>query len=112
MSLSYPLSKIAIEQLKIKVIDALKSVYDPEIRVNIYDLGLIYTIAIDPQGSARLEMTLTTPNCPVAETLPSTVNNAVAGVDGITDSAVELVWDPPWTTEKVSEAAKLELGIL
>ncbi|MES2998442.1 MAG: SUF system Fe-S cluster assembly protein [Pseudomonadota bacterium] len=112
MSLSYPLSEIAIEQVKTRIIDALKGVYDPEIPVNIYDLGLIYNIFIDTQGSVKLEMTLTTPGCPVAQTFPSMVENVVNNVVGVTEATVELVWDPPWTTENMSEAAKLQLGIL
>ncbi|MCZ6914278.1 MAG: SUF system Fe-S cluster assembly protein [Rickettsia endosymbiont of Ixodes persulcatus] len=108
---SFP-SKIDIENLKSDIINALKNVYDPEIPVNIYDLGLIYNINIDEQGNVKIEMTLTTPGCPVAQTFPSMVENVVNNVPGVTEANVELVWDPPWTTEKMSEAAKLQLNML
>jgi FeS assembly SUF system protein len=109
---TYPLSENCIENIKQAIIAALKSIYDPEIPVNIYDLGLIYTIFIDRQGSVTVQMTLTTPGCPVAQTFPNTVENAVNQVAGVTETTVELVWDPPWTTENMSEAAKLQLGML
>ncbi len=105
-------SKLDIESLKSNIINALKNVYDPEIPVNIYDLGLIYNINIDEQGNVKIEMTLTTPGCPVAQTFPSMVENVVNNVPGVTEASVELVWDPPWTTEKMSEAAKLQLNML
>lgn len=94
------------------VIEALKSIYDPEIPVNIYDLGLIYGVAIDAGGHARVDMTLTTPNCPVAESMPMEVEMRVGAVPGIGDARVELVWDPPWDPQKMSDEAKLELGML
>jgi FeS assembly SUF system protein len=100
------------EDLKPLVIDALKKVFDPEIPVNIYDLGLIYDIAIDEQASVQIKMTLTAPGCPVAQTFPGTVEQAVKNVDGVVDAVVELVWDPPWTQDCMSEVAKLELGLL
>lgn len=112
MAFLYPLSKASLKQLKFDIIQALKSVYDPEIPVNIYDLGLIYAIDIDHQGEVKIEMTLTTPGCPVAQTFPSMVENVVNNVPGVVEANVELVWDPPWTTEKMSEAAKLQLNIL
>ena len=92
------------------VIAALKGVYDPEIPVNIYDLGLIYTITID-ESQVTIQMTLTTPGCPVAQTFPGTVEQAVNQVKGVQDCQVELVWDPPWSQDRMSEAARLELGI-
>lgn len=95
-----------------RVIDALKTVYDPEIPVNIYDLGLIYDMNISPEGVVDLEMTLTAPGCPVAEHFPSWVEDAVRGVEGVSDAHVELVWDPPWSPERMSEEAKLELGFM
>jgi FeS assembly SUF system protein len=110
--ITYPLTEKAIEKLNHSIIEALKKIYDPEIPVNIYDLGLIYTIFIDPQGKIKIEMTLTTPGCPVAQTFPSMVENVVNNVEGVTEASVELVWDPPWTSEKISEAAKLQLGML
>jgi FeS assembly SUF system protein len=95
-----------------KVVEALKNVFDPEIPVNIYELGLIYGLDITPDGTVLVRMTLTTPSCPVAGSLPGEVESAVRNVDGVNDCEVELVWDPPWTPEKLSEAAKLELGLL
>jgi FeS assembly SUF system protein len=94
------------------VIEALKEIYDPEIPVNIYDLGLIYDVIISPENHARVLMTLTTPNCPVAETMPGEVEMRVGAVPGIGDAVVELVWDPPWDPQKMSDEAKLELGML
>jgi FeS assembly SUF system protein len=99
------------EVLKEKVIAALRTVYDPEIPVNIYDLGLIYNIDVDKTLHAHVQMTLTTPGCPVAQTFPATVEQAVNQLEEINDCTVELVWDPPWTQERMSEAARLELGI-
>lgn len=95
-----------------RVIAALKTIYDPEIPVNIYDLGLIYGVKVDPEGKALIEMTLTAPGCPVAQTFPGTVESLVKQVEGISDAHVELVWDPPWTQERMSDAAKLQLGLL
>ena len=112
MAFLYPLSLPLLNQLKLNIIEALKVVYDPEIPVNIYDLGLIYNIDINPQGVVKIEMTLTTPGCPVAQTFPSMVENVVNNVPGVVSASVELVWDPPWTTEKMSEAAKLQLNML
>ncbi|HEU0134317.1 MAG TPA: SUF system Fe-S cluster assembly protein, partial [Allosphingosinicella sp.] len=94
------------------VIEALKEIYDPEIPVNIYDLGLIYNVVISPENHARVEMTLTTPNCPVAESMPGEVELRVGAVPGIGHAEVELVWDPPWDPQKMSDEAKLELGML
>ena len=99
------------EALKKAVIAGLKTVYDPEIPVNIYDLGLIYDISINEEQHAHIQMTLTTPGCPVAQTFPGTVERAVNQVEGISDCTVELVWEPPWTQERMTEAARLELGI-
>ena len=97
--------------LKEAVVAALKTVFDPEIPVNIYDLGLIYDIAINEENHVHLQMTLTSPGCPVAQTFPGTVEQAVNLVEGITDCTVELVWEPPWTQERMTEVARLELGI-
>jgi FeS assembly SUF system protein len=96
--------------LETKTVEALKTVFDPEIPVNIYDLGLIYGIAVDDQGHARVSMTLTAPSCPVAGILPGQVETKIREIPGITDVKVELVWDPPWDREKMSDAAKLALG--
>jgi FeS assembly SUF system protein len=94
------------------VIDALKDIYDPEIPVNIYDLGLIYDVEVTPEGHAFVKMTLTTPHCPVAESMPGEVELRVGAVPGIGHAEVELVWDPPWDPQKMSDEAKLELGML
>jgi FeS assembly SUF system protein len=94
------------------VIDALREIYDPEIPVNIYDLGLIYDVEITPEHHAKVKMTLTTPHCPVAESMPGEVELRVGAVPGIGDAEVELVWDPPWDPQKMSDEAKLELGML
>jgi FeS assembly SUF system protein len=101
-----------VEDLNTRIIDGLKTVYDPEIPVNIYDLGLIYSIEIDDSYHVDVEMTLTAPGCPVAETFPGMVETAVRGVVGVADAHVELTFDPPWTMERMTEEAKLELGML
>ncbi len=93
------------------VIEALRTVHDPEIPVNIYDLGLIYTLEIAPDGNVRIDMTLTAPACPVAGTMPGLVANAVAAVEGVGEVEVTLVWDPPWGPERISEDARLALGL-
>lgn len=98
-------------ELRARIIDALKTVYDPEIPVNIYDLGLIYNITIKQQF-VDIDMTLTAPGCPVAHTFPGMVERSVALVEGVTGAAVELVWEPAWTPKLISEAARLELGLL
>jgi len=92
------------------VIEAIKRCYDPEIPVNIYELGLIYDVHVDDGGRARIRMTLTSPMCPVAESLPFEVQTRVRAVEGVSEAAVELVWDPPWDPTRMSEAARLELG--
>jgi FeS assembly SUF system protein len=94
------------------VIAALKDIFDPEIPVNIYDLGLIYGVEITPDASATITMTLTTPHCPVAESMPGEVELRVASVPGIRDAEVNLVWDPAWDPAKMSDEARLELGML
>ena len=94
------------------VIEALKSIYDPEIPVNIYELGLIYDVRVDADGDAVIDMTLTTPNCPVAESMPAEVEMRVLSVPGIRDAEVKLVWEPAWDPSKMSDEARLELGML
>ena len=94
-----------------QVVSALKTVYDPEMPVNIWELGLIYGLDVEPEGKVGIRMTLTAPNCPVAETMPGEVERAVRGVAGVSDVALELTFDPPWTKDRMSEAAKLALGI-
>ena len=95
-----------------RVLAALKTVRDPEIPVNLVDLGLIYELQVNRDGTVYVEMTLTTPSCPVAGALPGQVQQAVAAVPGVTDARVKLVWSPPWTRDRMSEEAKLELGLL
>ena len=94
------------------VIAALKEIYDPEIPVNIYDLGLIYGVEVDDECDVVVNMTLTTPNCPVAESMPGEVELRAASVPGVRDAEVNLVWDPPWDPQKMSDEARLELGML
>ena len=98
--------------LQASVVDTLKSIYDPEIPVDIYELGLIYDVDISEDGDAIITMTLTTPHCPVAESLPQEVELRVLSVPGIRDAEVKLVWDPPWDPSKMSDEARLELGML
>ena len=98
-------------ELKDKVIVEIKKIYDPEIPVNIYELGLIYDIIVDDKNNVKIDMTLTSPNCPVAESLPNSVKKNILNIDGIEDVDLKLVWDPPWTKDKMSEAAKLELNL-
>ena len=97
--------------LKEKIISEIKKIYDPEIPVNIFELGLIYKIEVINNKKALIEMTLTSPNCPVAESLPNSVKENILKIDGVEDVELKLVWDPPWTKEKMSEAAKLELNL-
>jgi FeS assembly SUF system protein len=99
-------------QLEARLIDAVSTVYDPEIPVNIYELGLIYDIDVQSNGDVHIAMTLTSPACPVAGSLPGEVESRVAEVDGVGEVTVELVWDPPWTPDRMSEAARLELGFM
>jgi FeS assembly SUF system protein len=99
------------QELNDGVVAALKTVYDPEIPVDIYELGLIYEVNIDDKAKVRVVMTLTSPGCPVAVTLPQEVETKVRSVDGVNDVAVDVVWDPPWTPDRMSEAARLELGM-
>ena len=100
-----------MSDLKNKVIAEIKKIYDPEIPVNIYELGLIYKIEIDDEKKVDIEMTLTSPNCPVAESLPNSVKDNILKIDGIKDANLKLVWDPPWSKDKMSDAAKLELNL-
>ena len=97
--------------IKDKVIEESKKIFDPEIPVNIYDLGLIYKIEVDEKNKVKVDMTLTSPNCPVADSLPKMVKNNILAIDGVSDVDLKLVWDPPWSKEKMSDAAKLELNL-
>jgi FeS assembly SUF system protein len=99
------------EQLRAEIIEVLRTVYDPEIPVNVYEIGLVYEIGIEPAGKVRIRMTLTSPMCPVAESLPIEVENKVAGIRGVTDVSLDLVWEPPWTPAMMSEEARLLLNI-
>jgi FeS assembly SUF system protein len=100
-----------MSDIKRKVIEAVKKIYDPEIPVNIYELGLIYKIDVDEKNKVNVDMTLTSPNCPVAESLPNEVKENIKKVEGVSDVNLNLVWEPPWDKDKMSEAAKLELNL-
>ena len=100
-----------MSDLKNKVIEQIKKIYDPEIPVNIYELGLIYKIEIDDKNKVNIDMTLTSPNCPVAESLPNEVKDNIMKVEGVSDVNLNLVWEPPWNKDKMSDAAKLELNL-
>lgn len=95
-----------------RIIEALRTVYDPEIPVNIYEMGLVYDIDVGADGATAIRMTLTSPNCPAAEELPPEVETKARAVEGVTSVVLDLVWDPPWTPEMMSEAARLELGMI
>ncbi len=97
--------------LKERIIKEIKKIYDPEIPVNIFELGLIYKIEIERDNMVNIEMTLTSPNCPVAESLPNTVKNNILKIEDVKDVSLKLVWDPPWSKDKMSAAAKLELNL-
>lgn len=103
---------VQMVELRPKIIDALRGVFDPEIPVNIYDLGLVYDVLVDADRRVGIRMTLTAPACPAAQTLPGEVRDAAKTVDGVTSSRVEIVFDPPWSMERMSEAARLQLGLL
>ncbi len=107
-------SPIATEppSLEDRVVEALKSIFDPEIPVNIYELGLIYSVDLDAEGNAKIAMTLTSPACPVAGSLPGEVEARVESVDGVKSCDVEIVWDPQWNPSMMSEAAQLDLGMM
>jgi FeS assembly SUF system protein len=105
------MDELKVVDLKASIIETLRTCYDPEIPVDIYELGLIYDIDVQPSSEVTIKMTLTAPNCPVAGSLPLEVEQKVQAVPGVTDAKVELVWDPPWCMDKMSEAAKLQLGM-
>jgi FeS assembly SUF system protein len=100
------------QDLENTIVDVLKTIYDPEIPVDIYELGLIYEVKIDAENNVEVDMTLTSPNCPVAETMPKEVEDKVAAIEGVLSSKINIVWDPTWDKDMMSEAAKLELGFL
>jgi len=107
-----PGQAIELKLLQGRVIEALRAVYDPEIPINIYDLGLIYDVAIDADYNVKVTMTLTAPGCPVAGSLPAEVASRIENIPEVNSADVQLVWDPPWTRDRMSEAALLELGLL
>ena len=116
-AVSESLSAIAVDPVKTDeirplVIEALKTVFDPEIPVNIYEMGLIYDVVVDAAGLVGVKMTLTAPACPAAQSLPVEVRDKAKSVPGVTDAKVEVVWDPPWDRDRMSDAAKLQLGML
>ena len=100
-----------MSDIKSKVIEEIKKIYDPEIPVNIYELGLIYKVEVDDKNKVNVDMTLTSPNCPVAESLPKEVKENIMKVEGVSEVSLNLVWEPPWNKDKMSEAAKLELNL-
>jgi len=100
-----------MSNIRDRIIEEIKKIYDPEIPVNIYELGLIYKVEVDEKNKVNIDMTLTSPNCPVAESLPKEVKDNIMKVDDVSDVNLNLVWDPPWDKDKMSEAAKLELNL-
>ena len=100
-----------MSEIKNKVIEEIKKIYDPEIPVNIYELGLIYKVEVNNENKVEIDMTLTSPNCPVAESLPKEVKDNIMKIKGVSDVNLNLVWEPPWDKEKMSEAAKLDLNL-
>jgi len=101
-----------MDELENTIVDVLKSIYDPEIPVDVYELGLIYEVKIDKESNVQIEMTLTSPNCPVAESMPKEVEDKVAEITDVKSAKVNIVFDPPWDKDMMSEEAKLELGFL
>lgn len=98
--------------IEAQVVEALRTCFDPEIPVNIYEMGLIYDLKIDAEGVAAIQMTLTSPHCPAVQSLPAEIESKVRAVDGVTDVKIDLVWEPPWDPSKMSEAARLQLGMM
>ena len=97
--------------IEAQIVEALRTCFDPEIPVNIYEMGLIYDLKVDAEGVAAIRMTLTSPNCPAVQSLPAEIEAKVRAVDGVTDVKIDLVWEPPWDPSKMSEAARLQLGM-
>ena len=102
----------SMREVGLRIVEQLKTVFDPEIPVDIYELGLVYKVSLDAEGAAKIRMTLTSPMCPAAEELPPEVESKARSVEGVTSVSLDLVWDPPWSPAMMSEAAKLELGML
>ena len=109
---SAPETPSGAEAIRERVIEQLRTVYDPEIPVDIYQLGLVYDVGVDDEGAVVIQMTLTSPMCPVAEELPIEVEAKTRSIEGVTSVRIDLVWDPPWDPSKMSEAARLELGMI
>ncbi len=107
-----PLDNLRAQATEAEVVEVLKTIRDPELPVNIWEMGLIYGIDVSPDDTVTITMTLTTPACPVAESLPPEIEAKVRAIHGVKDCRVELVWDPPWTSDRMSEAARLEAGLL
>ena len=103
---------VDVRGIEAQVIEALQTCFDPEIPVNIYELGLIYDVKVEPSGAVEIRMTLTSPNCPAAQSLPSEVEAKIKAVPGVVNTKIEIVWEPPWDPAKMSEAARLQLGML
>ncbi len=106
------LSTDEMQEMRTRIVEVLRTVFDPEIPVNIYELGLVYNIDIADTGAVEVKMTLTSPNCPVAESLPQEVEQKVMAAEGVTDAKIQVVWEPPWTPEMMTEEAKLELNMM
>ena len=107
-----PMDLNASKKLEDTIVDVIKTIYDPEIPVNIYELGLIYEVNVLPMGKASILMTLTSPNCPAAQSMPAEIEEKVRAIDGVNDFELEITFDPPWSMEMMSEEAKLELGFM
>ena len=107
-----PVQQVQEEAMRSTIAEVLRTVFDPEVPVNIYDMGLIYDLDVSEPGKVGVKMTLTSPACPVAGSLPGEVESRIRGIEGIEDVQVELVWDPPWTPEMMTEAARLQLGMM
>ena len=106
------LNPVEVLDLESRVVEALRTIYDPEIPVDVYELGLVYDLKVDTSGLVSVQMTLTTPNCPEGASIPSRIESKLRTVRGVRDVKLEIVWDPPWTPNRMSEAAKLQLGFL
>ncbi|HEY0724728.1 MAG TPA: SUF system Fe-S cluster assembly protein [Pyrinomonadaceae bacterium] len=98
--------------IEAEVIEALRTIFDPEIPVNVYELGLIYLVEVSDEGSVMIRMTLTSPHCPAVQSMPAEIEGKVRAISGVTDVSIDLVWDPPWDQSKMSEAARLQLGMM
>lgn len=107
-----PLDSLRAQATEAEVVEVLKTIRDPELPVSIWDMGLIYGIDVSPEDEVTIRMTLTTPSCPVAETLPPEIEQKVAAINGVQSCRVEIVWEPPWTPDRMSEAARLETGLM